>query len=160
MRENPVKIAVLVSGGGTNLQALIDAQESGIIKSGKIELVIATHTDLDHIGGFVGMSTGGNITVFNCYNMGTINSLDSNAGGIVGQAWKVVTITNCVNVADVYSCVNTDMMEYLTANGYQTPSAGGILGGVPSAAANTKITNCINTGMIMSAVNADRKSVV
>ena len=33
MRENPVKIAVLVSGGGTNLQALIDAQNSGIIKS-------------------------------------------------------------------------------------------------------------------------------
>jgi len=35
------KIAVLVSGGGTNLQALIDAQKSGIIKSGKIELVIS-----------------------------------------------------------------------------------------------------------------------
>ena len=30
------KIAVLVSGGGTNLQALIDAEASGIIKSGKI----------------------------------------------------------------------------------------------------------------------------
>ena len=43
MRENPVKIAVLVSGGGTNLQALIDAQNSGIIKSGKIELVIANN---------------------------------------------------------------------------------------------------------------------
>ena len=28
------KIAVLVSGGGTNLQALIDAEKSGIIKSG------------------------------------------------------------------------------------------------------------------------------
>lgn len=35
------KIAVLVSGGGTNLQALIDAQKSGIIKSGKIELVVS-----------------------------------------------------------------------------------------------------------------------
>ena len=44
MRENPVKIAVLVSGGGTYLQALIDAQESGIIKSGKIELVIANNS--------------------------------------------------------------------------------------------------------------------
>ena len=29
---NPVKIAVLVSGGGTNLQALIDAEKAGIIK--------------------------------------------------------------------------------------------------------------------------------
>ena len=36
------KIAVLVSGGGTNLQALIDAQKSGIIKSGEISLVISS----------------------------------------------------------------------------------------------------------------------
>lgn len=35
------RIAVLVSGGGTNLQALIDAQVSGIIKSGEITLVIS-----------------------------------------------------------------------------------------------------------------------
>ncbi len=35
------KIAVLVSGGGTNLQALIDAQKSGIIKSGEIALVVS-----------------------------------------------------------------------------------------------------------------------
>ena len=40
-----VKIAVLVSGGGTNLQALIDAEKSGIIKSGKISLVISNKKD-------------------------------------------------------------------------------------------------------------------
>ena len=34
-------IAVLVSGGGTNLQALIDAQNSGIISSGEIKAVIS-----------------------------------------------------------------------------------------------------------------------
>ena len=39
---NPVKIAVLVSGGGTNLQALIDAEKSGIIKSGTISLVVSS----------------------------------------------------------------------------------------------------------------------
>ncbi|MBR5542942.1 MAG: phosphoribosylglycinamide formyltransferase [Oscillospiraceae bacterium] len=38
---NCARIAVLVSGGGTNLQALIDAEKSGIIKNGKIELVIS-----------------------------------------------------------------------------------------------------------------------
>lgn len=38
-----IKIAVLVSGGGTNLQALIDAQKKEIIKSGKIELVISNN---------------------------------------------------------------------------------------------------------------------
>ena len=36
------KIVVLVSGGGTNLQALIDAQESGRIPNGKITCVIAS----------------------------------------------------------------------------------------------------------------------
>ena len=39
------KIAVLVSGGGTNLQALIDAQKSGIIESGEITLVISNNKD-------------------------------------------------------------------------------------------------------------------
>ena len=36
------KIVVLVSGGGTNLQALIDAQKQGGIKNGKITCVIAS----------------------------------------------------------------------------------------------------------------------
>ena len=36
-------IAVLVSGGGTNLQALIDAQSAGIINSGEIKLVISNN---------------------------------------------------------------------------------------------------------------------
>lgn len=35
------KVAVLVSGGGTNLQALIDAEREGIIKSGSISLVVS-----------------------------------------------------------------------------------------------------------------------
>ena len=41
--KRTVKIAVFVSGGGTNLQALIDAERSGVIKSGKIELVISSN---------------------------------------------------------------------------------------------------------------------
>lgn len=40
-----VRIAVLVSGGGTNLQALIDAQSSGVISSGTIALVISNNPD-------------------------------------------------------------------------------------------------------------------
>lgn len=38
------KIAVLVSGGGTNLQALIDAQASGKIESGCLQLVISNNS--------------------------------------------------------------------------------------------------------------------
>ncbi len=39
------RIAVLVSGGGTNLQALINAEQRGIIKSGSITLVISNKSD-------------------------------------------------------------------------------------------------------------------
>ena len=38
-------IVVLVSGGGTNLQALIDAEKNGIIKCGKITCVISSNPD-------------------------------------------------------------------------------------------------------------------
>lgn len=41
--ENAVRIAVLVSGGGTNLQALIDAERNGIITHGKISLVVSNN---------------------------------------------------------------------------------------------------------------------
>ena len=45
MLSQPIKIAVMVSGGGTNLQALIDAEAQGIIKSGKISLVLSNKSD-------------------------------------------------------------------------------------------------------------------
>ena len=38
-----LRIAVLVSGGGTNLQALLDAQDAGKIKNGRIVQVIASN---------------------------------------------------------------------------------------------------------------------
>lgn len=37
------KIAVMVSGGGTNLQALLDAQQSGVLTAGEIVVVIASN---------------------------------------------------------------------------------------------------------------------
>lgn len=45
MLNKKAKIAVLVSGGGTNLQALIDAEKSGIINSGEIKLVVSNKAD-------------------------------------------------------------------------------------------------------------------
>jgi len=39
------KIAVFAAGGGTNLQALIDAQRSGLLKSGEIALVVSYKPD-------------------------------------------------------------------------------------------------------------------
>ena len=43
--DKRIRIAVMVSGGGTNLQALIDAEKSGVIKSGRIVLVISNNPD-------------------------------------------------------------------------------------------------------------------
>lgn len=43
--EKTVNIAVLVSGGGTNLQALIRAQDRGILHSGRIRLVLSNNAD-------------------------------------------------------------------------------------------------------------------
>lgn len=45
MAKRVQNIAVLVSGGGTNLQALIDAQAAGILQSGRITLVISNKAD-------------------------------------------------------------------------------------------------------------------
>ena len=42
-KREKTQIAVLVSGGGTNLQALIDASKSGIIKSGELAIVISNN---------------------------------------------------------------------------------------------------------------------
>lgn len=43
--ENRINIAVLVSGGGMNLQALIDAEKAGKVKSGRLALVISSKPD-------------------------------------------------------------------------------------------------------------------
>ena len=62
------RIAVLVSGGGTNLQALIDAERSGKIPSGEIVLVIANKADaklLNRVVGIVMIVTGAVILAVN-----------------------------------------------------------------------------------------------
>ncbi len=43
MSTRKARIAVLVSGGGTNLQALMDAQHTGVLVSGEICLVISNN---------------------------------------------------------------------------------------------------------------------
>ena len=47
---NKARIAVLVSGGGTNLQALIDAEKAEKLVSGKVELVISNKADAFALG--------------------------------------------------------------------------------------------------------------
>ncbi len=45
MEQEKARIAVLVSGGGTNLQALLDAEQSGKLASGTISLVVSNKKD-------------------------------------------------------------------------------------------------------------------
>ncbi|MBR3972174.1 MAG: phosphoribosylglycinamide formyltransferase [Ruminococcus sp.] len=45
LKDKKVRIAVMVSGGGTNLQALIDSEKSGAISSGEIVLVLSNKAD-------------------------------------------------------------------------------------------------------------------
>ena len=42
--ERKARVAVFVSGGGTNLQAIIDAEKSGIIRNGEVVLVISNNS--------------------------------------------------------------------------------------------------------------------
>ena len=43
MLSGKTRIAVLVSGGGTNLQAILDAEKAGIIKNGEVVLVLSNN---------------------------------------------------------------------------------------------------------------------
>ena len=45
LSREKARIAVLVSGGGTNLQALLDAERSGVIRSGEIVLVVSNNPE-------------------------------------------------------------------------------------------------------------------
>lgn len=45
MKNGKARIAIMVSGGGTNLQAIIDAQRSGMIEQGEIVVVISNRED-------------------------------------------------------------------------------------------------------------------
>ena len=40
-KEKKARIAVLISGGGTNLQAILDAEQSGLLHSGSVKLVVS-----------------------------------------------------------------------------------------------------------------------
>ena len=44
-QEEKVRVAVLISGGGTNLQAILNAQKRGRLTAGRVELVVSNRAD-------------------------------------------------------------------------------------------------------------------
>ena len=65
MRSDKVKIAVFVSGGGTNLQALIDAQRAGRLPSGEIALVVSSK---ERMGRILQMHSNERKDIDRCYS--------------------------------------------------------------------------------------------
>lgn len=45
LQKRVKNVAVLISGGGTNLQALLDFEAKGGLKGGKIALVVSSKSD-------------------------------------------------------------------------------------------------------------------
>ena len=81
-------------------------------------------------GGLVGYAEE-NVFINNCYNSASINAKNS-AGGIIGYIYAGTTARNCIN------CYNKGSI--------QGNSAGGIIGGTTSGAVN--IYNCYNVGRV------------
>ncbi len=87
--------------------------------------------------GFVNSGDGnGSLTMNNCVFAGTVTAKGENAGGIVGNSNKNVTLTDCVNLGIITG----------------KESVGGIIG---RCDATTTITRCVNLGNLTSTANSD-----
>ena len=77
------KIAVFVSGGGTNLQAIIDASKNGIIKSGEVTLVLSDKPDVFALE----RAKNNNIKAYVCNKkaLGSIDAFEKEAQKILDE---------------------------------------------------------------------------
>ncbi len=95
-------ICVLVSGGGTNLQALIDAEKRGEIKGGRITCVISSKSDAfalkraaeNGIKTRVLVRKDYNDTV--SYSMAMLDILNEEKAGLVVYAGFMTILDECV----------------------------------------------------------------
>ena len=84
MSNAKANIAVLVSGGGTNLQALIDAEKSGVLKSGTIRLVISN-------------------------KKGKVLLVQNQDGGLLKGLWELPAIKPTADIVQVFSHFRQEM---------------------------------------------------
>ena len=77
------KIAVFVSGGGTNLQAIIDATNNGIIKSGEIALVLSDKPNVYALE----RAKNNNISAYVCDKkaLGSVDAFENEAQKILDE---------------------------------------------------------------------------
>lgn len=105
-------IIVLVSGGGTNLQALIDAEKSGIIKGGKITCVISSKA------GVYALERAANNDIPTrviprkeysdslSYSKAILNALNEEKADLVVLAGFMTILDECVTKAYAYKIIN------------------------------------------------------
>lgn len=105
-------IVVLVSGGGTNLQALIDAEKSGVIKSGKITCVISSKA------GVYALERAANNDIPTrviprkeysdslSYSKAILNALNEEKADLVVLAGFMTILDECVTKAYAYKIIN------------------------------------------------------
>lgn len=105
-------IIVLVSGGGTNLQALIDAERSGIIQGGKITCVISSKA------GVYALERAKNSDIptrviprkeypdSKTYSMAVLDALNEEKADLVVLAGFMTILDECVTKAYAYKIIN------------------------------------------------------
>ena len=105
-------IVVLVSGGGTNLQALIDAERSGIIKDGRITCVISSNP------GAYALERAKNAGIASrvlprreysdsiAYSKAVLDALNEEKADLVVLAGFMTILDECVTKAYPYKIIN------------------------------------------------------
>lgn len=105
-------IVVLVSGGGTNLQALIDAEKSGDIKNGKITCVISSKAGAYALERAAnnGISTRiiprKEYSDSKTYSMAVLDALNEEKADLVVLAGFMTILDECVTKAYAYKIIN------------------------------------------------------
>lgn len=105
-------IVVLVSGGGTNLQALIDAEKSGLIQGGKITCVISSKDGVYALE----RAKNNNIPArviprkeypdSKSYSEAILNALNEEKADLIVLAGFMTILDECVTKAYAYKIIN------------------------------------------------------
>ncbi|MDE6520620.1 MAG: phosphoribosylglycinamide formyltransferase [Ruminococcus sp.] len=105
-------IIVLVSGGGTNLQALIDAEKSGEIKSGKITCVISSNPNAYALERAKNNSIATRVIPrreyadSKSYSMAVLDALDEEKADLIVLAGFMTILDECVTSRYAYKIIN------------------------------------------------------
>lgn len=105
-------IVVLVSGGGTNLQALIDAEKSGIIEGGRITCVISSNPNAYALERAKNNGIAAKVLPrkeyadSKSYSMAMLNALDEEKADLVVLAGFMTILDECVTSRYAYKIIN------------------------------------------------------